>query len=118
MHIRKQDKPCLLYTSVQTVEQRVDNALDISDEELHSRLETGSSTNAAVWQELRLKEDDTLQGITGTNVLLLAGRMQVTYSSGAVVDATSGSVVPSGTVLTVGHRYILSLIHICQELVP
>lgn len=91
---------------VQTVEQRVDNALDISDEDLHSRLETGSSTNAAVWQELRLKEDDTLQGITGTNVLLLAGRMQVTYSSGAVVDATSGSVVPSGAVLTVGHRYI------------
>lgn len=58
------------------------------------------------WQETRLKEGDTLHGVTGTGVLLLAGRGRVTYESGAVVDVTTGAVVPSGTNLTANHRYL------------
>ena len=84
----------------QTVEQKVDKALDTSDAELRTRLEDGTVADlTAAWQEVRLKEGDTLQGVTGTNVLSLAGSVRVTYSSGAVVDATTGSVVPSGTAL-------------------
>ena len=91
----------------QTVEQKVDKALDTSDAELRTRLEDGTVADlAAAWQEVRLKEGDTLQGVTGTNVLSLTGSVRVTYSSGAVVDATTGSVVPSGTALITNHRYI------------
>lgn len=90
-----------------TVDQRVDQALDRSDAALRERLESGQLTDtAAVWQEVRLKEGDTLQGITGTEVLLLAGSAQVRYDSGAVVDATTGAVVPSGTTLAANHRYL------------
>ena len=35
-----------------------------------------------------------------------AGRGRVTYESGAVVDVTTGAVVPSGTNLTANHRYL------------
>lgn len=66
--------------------------------------EVGEAT--ATWQETRLKEGDTLHGVTGTGVLLLAGRGRVTYESGAVVDVTTGAVVPSGTNLTANHRYL------------
>ena len=89
----------------QTVERTVDKALDASDEELRTRLENGTvSDAAATWQEVRLKEGDTLQGVTGTNVLPLAGSISVSYSTGTVVDATTGSVVPSGTLLSPDHR--------------
>lgn len=94
-------------TFSRTVERKVDRALDASDVALLERLETGELTEAAAtWQETRLKEGDTLRGVTGTNVLLLAGGAQVTYASGAVVDVTTGTVVPSGTALSVDHRYI------------
>ena len=90
-----------------TVERNVDKALDASDEELRTRLENGTASDAAAtWQEVRLKEGDTLQGVTGTNVLLLAGSISVSYSTGTVVDATTGSVVLSGTLLSLDHRYI------------
>jgi hypothetical protein len=49
-----------------------------------------------------------LVGTTGTNVLLLAGGGQVTYSAGAVVDVTTGKTVSSGTALSVDHRYIVA----------
>lgn len=94
-------------TYTKTVEHKVDQALDDSDEVLRARLEEGELVDsAAVWQEKRLKESDVLLGVTGTNVLLLAGDARVTYASGAVVDATNGSVIPSGTALSVNHRYI------------
>ena len=94
-------------TFTKTVDRQVDEALDDSDEALRSRLENGTAaSSAAVWQETRLKEGDVLRGVTGTSVLLLAGRARVTYEGGAVVDATAGSVVPSGSALTANHRYI------------
>lgn len=91
----------------QVVERNVDKALDASDEDLRTRPENGTAADvAATWQEVRLKEGDTLQSVTGTNVLPLAGSISVSYSTGAVVDATTGSVVPNGTVLVTNHRYI------------
>ena len=94
-------------TFTKTVDRQVDEALDDSDEALRGRLENGTAaSSAAVWQETRLKEGDVLRGVTGTSVLLLAGSARVTYEGGAVVDATAGSVVPSGSALTANHRYI------------
>ena len=91
----------------QRAEKKIDQALEQSDKDLAERLEHGEvGEAAATWQETRLKEGDTLHGVTGTGVLLLAGRGRVTYESGAVVDVTTGAVVPSGTNLTANHRYL------------
>lgn len=90
-----------------TVDRRVDQALDASDDALLEQIKAGTLTEtAAVWQEVRLKEGDALYGTTGTEVLLLAGSTQVTYSTGAVVDVTTGTVVPNGTALNLDHRYL------------
>ena len=91
----------------QRAEKKIDQALEQSDKELAERLKNGEvGEAAATWQETRLKEGDALHGVTGTGVLLLAGRGRVTYKSGAVVDVTTGAVVPSGTNLTANHRYL------------
>jgi len=67
---------------------------------------TGAPAAASDWTEVRLKQDDILQASTGDSVLLLAGSGRVDYSFGAVVDATTGTVLPSGGTLTARHRYI------------
>ena len=66
------------------------------------------TAGAAAWTETRLKRDDILQAVTGDSVLLLAGSGQVSYSSGAVVDVTEGTVLPSGGSLAVRHRYLVA----------
>lgn len=69
----------------------------------------GSVTSCADnWTETRLKSGDFLSGTPGTNLLILAGSVQVTFSSGAVIDVSSGSVISSGTVLTAQHRYLVA----------
>ena len=93
----------------QTVDQEVEDRLNQSDEALLDQAGngTGSPTSAA-WTEVRLKSMDALHGSTGASVLLLTGSGQVVYSSGAVVDATTGTVVSSGTPLSANHRYLVA----------
>ena len=88
-------------TFLENVEDRVDRKLDQSDEAILEQAAGGELdlSSAAVWQETRLKRGDLLTGSTGTNVLLLAGSGRVTYGSGAVVDVTTGTQIPSGTAL-------------------
>ena len=62
----------------------------------------------AIFKESRLKRNDILSGPTGLQVVLLAGGMQVEFSTGAVVDATTGSEVASGAALTANHRYLVA----------
>ncbi len=62
----------------------------------------------STWAEAQLKQDDLLQGFTGDSVLLLAGDGRISYASGAVVDVSSGTVVPSGSALTANHRYLVA----------
>ena len=97
-------------TFTDKVDAETTQRLDRSDEALLGSAESGTSiANAAsTWQEKRLKAGDTLLGSTGTNVLLLAGGAQVTYASGAVVDVSTGTVVPSGSALTAIHRYMVA----------
>lgn len=95
-------------TFTSLVESRVDERLDASDEALLNGTDSGAPVSAATWAETRLKQNDVLQGTTGTNVMLLAGNGQITYSSGAVVDATTGAVAVSGTALSARHRYIVA----------
>lgn len=91
-----------------TVNERVDEKLDASDEALLSGdLKDTVGSTAVTWTETRLKEGDVLTGTTGTNVLVLAGGASVTFS-GAVVDVTAGTAVTSGSALTVNHRYLVA----------
>ncbi|MBR3640946.1 MAG: S-layer homology domain-containing protein [Oscillibacter sp.] len=89
-------------------EARIDRALDESDAQLKEAFASGRTvvTVADTWQETRLKRGDSLLGATGTNVLLLAGEAQVTFSSGSVIDVTSGTAVQSGAALLPDHRYM------------
>ena len=99
-------------TFTDMVEDQVDQRLDASDAELlaggSDSAAGGTAQSAATWTESRLKQYDVLQGVTGTNVLLLAGGMQVTYSGGTVVDVTTGTTVSSGTALVKNHRYMVA----------
>ncbi len=61
---------------------------------------------ASVWTEARLKRGDLLSGVTGTQVILLAGSVEAQIVSGAVVDVTDGTELASGASLQVRHRYL------------
>ena len=92
------------------VNSRVEEKLNTSDAALLSSADTGASLsgNGFAWAEDRMKQGDVLHGSTGVTVMLLAGQGNVTYSSGAVVDATDGKVIPSGTAVKTNHRYIVA----------
>lgn len=83
---------------------------DKIDAAVESRLNNAGtpsqSGGTAAWTETRLKQDDVLQASTGDSVLLLAGSAQARYTSGALVDVTDGTVLPSGGTLTARHRYL------------
>ena len=51
---------------------------------------------------------DVLSGTTGLQVIVLAGSVNVQFSSGAVVDVTTGSEVKSGAALAENHRYLVA----------
>lgn len=96
----------------ETVEEAVDKRLDKSDQKLLEEVEeSGGEIEvelASAWTETRLKEEDVLEGTTGTGALLLAGAMEVHYDTGAVVDVTDGTVIPSGESLQAQHRYLVA----------
>lgn len=93
-----------------TVEAKVEEALDQSDAELLESAASGKeiSTKVTTWTETRLKKGDILLGTTGTNVLMLAGNGTVIFDSGSVVDVTTGKMLQSGTALALNHRYMVA----------
>jgi len=92
------------------VDAAVEQRLDASDEALRSGgfSDAPTSSAAVTWTEQRLKQRDTLTCPTGSSLLPLAGSVQVSYASGAVVDASTGMTVPSGAALSTGHRYMVA----------
>lgn len=87
------------------VDQRVDQRLDGAG--LSSDGVSAPAVSVSTWAETRLKCADDAVCATGSSVLLLAGGAYVSYpDGGAVVDVTTGTVVPSGTALAVNHRYM------------
>jgi len=70
--------------------------------------EPAAPASAASWTEVRLKQEDLLQAAAGDSVLLLAGSARVDYITGAVVDVTTGNVLPSGESLAARHRYLVA----------
>ena len=94
------------------VEERLNNADRTLNDKAAAKLAalgaTGDMERTDVWKETRLKSGDVLYGPSGLCVLVLAGNVQVTFDSGTVVDVTTGEAVPSGTLLTVDHRYMVA----------
>ena len=92
------------------VDSAVDQRLDTSDalllQQTDAKLSGGSG--GVPLTEVRLKSGDVLRGSTGMDCMLLAGTVKVTFSSGAVVDLTTGQEVSSGTSLTVRHKYLVA----------
>ncbi|MBE7004384.1 MAG: S-layer homology domain-containing protein [Ruminococcaceae bacterium] len=66
--------------------------------------DTAAAESVGVWTEARLKRGDTLTGVTGTQVSVLAGDVAVRIYSGAAVDATDGVELRSGASLPLRHR--------------
>lgn len=98
-------------TYASKVDAAVNSRLDASDKTIKQSVSGGSSSAggyAGQWAETRLKKSDVLTGSTGLSVMLLAGSVKVSYSSGCVVDVTTGSTVASGSALTARHRYLVA----------
>ncbi len=101
-----------------SVDKTVSSKLDQSDTKIYDSAvaainaaasENGSSVSVSEsYVEMRLNKSDALHGSTGTNVIVLAGSVKVEFSSGAVVNVTTGSEVPSGSLLTVNNRYMVA----------
>lgn len=88
----------------QTADTAVDARLDAADAAL--RKSAGQSSAPSSAGELPLNAGDTLSGGAGLVLIPLAGDLQLQLTSGALVDATSGTEIPSGAVLSLHHRYI------------
>ena len=100
-------------TFLTSLNREIDTRLDKSDRKLISGVSSDKDESAlqqfaSGWTESRLKAQDTLYGTTGTNVLVLAGSMNVSFPFGAVVDVSTGSEVPSGSLLQLNHRYMVA----------
>lgn len=98
-------------TFTKSLERQINKKLDESDEELLSGIDSDASVETSIaenWTETRLKAQDILAASTGTNVMVLAGNVTVSFTSGTVVDVTTGSTVVSDTALTANHRYMVA----------
>ena len=110
----------LTKTFTASVDKSADEALDRSDKTLFddadaqwqrilAAAEASVGTDyTAAFKESRLKQDDILSGPTGLQVMLLAGSMKVEFSSGAVVDVTTGGELANGMPLSANHRYLVA----------
>lgn len=78
---------------------------------------SGSGGYAATFAEQRFKRGDVLTVDTGSELMLLAGTANLTYDSGAVIDVTTGTAVPSGTAITNQRRYMAAENTICRATV-
>lgn len=102
------------------VDKSVDSKLDTSDKAAYAQAESALRATIAAaeanaggnvadtFTEKRLRQGDILSGATGLQAVVLAGNVNVQFSSGAVVDVTTGSEVQSGAALTANHRYLVA----------
>lgn len=98
----------------------VDLALDSADEAMRedtrelldkmteAALAAAGENFASAPQQITLNERDTLSGSGGLSVTAHAGEIMVNIALGTVIDATDGREIPSGTVLSASHLYIVA----------
>ena len=61
---------------------------------------------AGTFCRMTLSRGDRLELPTGSGLLFEAGRGQLAFTSGALVDVTAGTALTQGSTLTTGHRYV------------
>lgn len=114
--------PLISLNYLQTVftNSSIDASLDKAGQTAYTQAETvlrstvaaaeanAGAQRADVFTEARLKQGDMLSGPTGLQVIVLAGNVNVQFSSGAVIDVTTGSEVSSSASLAENHRYLVA----------
>lgn len=65
-------------------------------------------SSQVLMDQVRYKQNDVLTGSTGSELVVLAGTVTVSFSSGSVVNATDGSEIASGKSLSANARYIVA----------
>ena len=98
----------------------IDSRLNTADESLKTdveeRLDTMTSavlaatgqTIAATAEEVTLNQGDALSGASGLFATPLAGKIILSITAGTVINVSTGEEVPSGTILTNNHRYMVA----------
>lgn len=67
---------------------------------------SGAGEASSALTDRRVKRQDLFTLSAGSTVMVLAGSASVSFPTGAVIDVTAGQTVPSGTSLSVRHRYL------------
>ncbi len=102
----------LMETFLPKAQSRMEEINDSALEEAYDQAagltqgEAGSGLYSADFQSRTFSQGDLLTLPTGSGVVVYAGTAEVAHS-GAVIDVTDGTAVPSGTRLTPGHRYLV-----------
>ena len=102
----------LMETFLPKAQSRMEEINDSALEEAYDQAagltqgEAGSGLYSADFQSRTFSQGDLLTLPTGSGVVVYAGTAEVAHS-GAVIDVTDGTAVPSGTRLTAGHRYLV-----------
>ena len=105
-------------SAAEAVGQRINKAdqaiRDEADKKIRSAVGAAQDTAAAaldftpIWSESRFKQSDRINGVPGTQFLLLAGEASAALEQGVLVDASDGVEVKSGAALQPMHRYLLA----------
>ena len=107
-------------TFLPLAETAVDERLNTADETLRGTLQNqldtvipsvsssvGQNFSSAT-QETTLNEGDVLSASSGLSAMPIAGEITLHITTGTVIDVSTGTEVPSGTVLSPYHRYIVA----------
>lgn len=104
----------------QEANDSIDSALDYADyqiredaQQLIGEITFGSLTTtgqnfASVAQDVIMNESDALYAYSGLSITTYAGNVSVDITVGTVLDVTTGEEIPTGTILSVNHRYIVA----------
>ena len=91
------------------LEEIQNDAMQEAYDQAAAQLQGGTGTSglySADFQSRTFSQGDTITLSTGSGLMIYGGTGELAHS-GAVIDVTDGTTVPSGTRLTAGHRYLV-----------
>ena len=91
------------------LEEIQNDAMQEAYDQAAAQLHGGTGTSglySADFQSRTFSQGDTITLSTGSGLMIYGGTGELAHS-GAVIDVTDGTTVPSGTRLTAGHRYLV-----------
>ena len=91
------------------LEEIQNDAMQEAYDQAAAQLQGGTGTSglySADFQSRTFSQGDTITLPTGSGLMIYGGTGELAHS-GAVIDVTDGTTVPSGTRLTAGHRYLV-----------